>query len=248
MESIEADVDFFRSGGVGLSVLEKRILGDLEGCARVIHLQCSHGNDVFSLLNLGAHEAIGIDISNAALDVARLKNDRLGMRAQWIKADVLNIPLELSGSADLVYTGKGALPWVHDIDAWAEMVVRLLRPGGRFFLYEGHPLNWIWREQADTLSIDPNKGGYFDSKSRPNLGFPASAILRYSKGESSVTAWERSWPIGEVVSALVGVGLRLERLEECPEHFWNQFPRIPEDELRLVPRSYAVLAVSERRA
>ena len=67
MESIEADVDFFRSGGVGLSVLEKRILGDLEGCTRVIHLQCSHGNDVFSLLNLGAHEAIGIDISNAAL-------------------------------------------------------------------------------------------------------------------------------------------------------------------------------------
>ena len=46
------------------------------------------------------------------------------------------------GTFDLVFTGVGALCWLPDIEAWATMVAALLRPGGRLFLREGHPMLW----------------------------------------------------------------------------------------------------------
>ena len=52
-------------------------------------------------------------------------------------ADVLG-----AGAFDLVYTGIGALCWLPDIRRWAGVVAALLRPGGRLFLREGHPMLW----------------------------------------------------------------------------------------------------------
>ena len=43
---------------------------------------------------------------------------------------------------DLVYTGVGALCWLPDIRRWGGVVADLLRPGGRFFMREGHPVMW----------------------------------------------------------------------------------------------------------
>ena len=47
---------------------------------------------------------------------------------------------------DLVYTGIGALCWLPDIARWAEVVAALLRPGGRLYLREGHPVLWATEE------------------------------------------------------------------------------------------------------
>ena len=47
-----------------------------------------------------------------------------------------------AGGFDLVFTGIGALCWLPDIARWAEVVAGLLRPGGRLFLREGHPVLW----------------------------------------------------------------------------------------------------------
>ena len=38
---------------------------------------------------------------------------------------------------DLVYTGIGAIYWLPSIARWADVVVALLRPGGRLFMREG---------------------------------------------------------------------------------------------------------------
>ncbi len=41
---------------------------------------------------------------------------------------------------DLVFTGIGALCWLPSIARWAEVVANLLKPGGRLFLREAHPV------------------------------------------------------------------------------------------------------------
>ena len=46
------------------------------------------------------------------------------------------------GGFDLVFTGIGALCWLPDIRRWAHVVARLLAPGGRLFIREGHPVLW----------------------------------------------------------------------------------------------------------
>ena len=58
-------------------------------------------------------------------------------------------PAELDGTADLVYTGRGSLIWLGDLDAWAAVIARLLSPTGRFVLFEGHPVEWLFDADAD---------------------------------------------------------------------------------------------------
>ena len=60
-DDVAADVSFLRSGGVSLFDVERDLLGDLAGCKRAIHLQCSHGLDTLSLLNMGSQEVVGVD-------------------------------------------------------------------------------------------------------------------------------------------------------------------------------------------
>jgi hypothetical protein len=158
-------------------------------------------------------------------------------------ADILDLPAELDGRAQLVYTGKGALPWVADLGRWAGGVARLLRPGGRFYVYDGHPLNWLWDVTARTHRLSKDGRGYFDQSPRANRDFPAVAVERYTPaGELAPKAWEYQWTIGQVVTALCEAGLLIDRLEEYPDQFWPQLRRISAAELARFPHSFSVLA------
>src|SRR5205807_176784 len=146
---IARDIEFLRGGGKNLMAPELRFLQDLSSwCGRAIHLQCAGGRDTLSLWNHGAREVIGIDISDRMIECARRKSQALGAPAAWHCCDVLQAPHELDGTADLVYSGRGALCWVLDIAAWANVVARLLKPGGRLYVFEGHPLDWVWDCEA----------------------------------------------------------------------------------------------------
>ena len=123
-------IAFLRAGGVCQIAVERTLLGDISGVERAVNLQCSNGATTLSLLNLGVKEVVGVDLSAAMLDLARRKSDALGANATWIQADVLNLPESLRGTADLVGTGGGALPWVQDIDRWAISIASVLRPNG----------------------------------------------------------------------------------------------------------------------
>jgi hypothetical protein len=70
-KDVDADLEVLRLGGSFLCLPEKEILGDLSTwCGRAIHLQCSHGRDALSLLNEGAAEVVGVDISTQLLAAA----------------------------------------------------------------------------------------------------------------------------------------------------------------------------------
>lgn len=81
------------------------------------------------------------------------------------------VPLA-SASADLVYTGKGALVWMADLAGWAREVARLLRPSGHLFVYEAHPavILWTWDEDRPRIREDRS---YF-GRSHVNDTFPGS--------------------------------------------------------------------------
>jgi hypothetical protein len=46
--------------------------------------------------------------------------------------------------AHVVFTSYGVLCWLHDIEAWAGIVSRYLKPGGTFFMAELHPFIWVF--------------------------------------------------------------------------------------------------------
>ena len=51
------------------------------------------------------------------------------MACRYVVGLIPAVPLA-DATADLVYTGKGALIWMPDLARWADEVARLLRPGG----------------------------------------------------------------------------------------------------------------------
>jgi SAM-dependent methyltransferase len=240
---MEEHIELLRAGGHALLPPEVDALRPHLSGAHVVHLQCSHGLDALGLLNLGAGSVTGIDISPAMIRQAQRKASALGRSATFVCADVLNVPARFDGSADIVYTGKGALPWIMDLSAWAKVVGRLLRPGGRVFIFEGHPLDALWEREAGGLELRQNVG-YFDSAPQENPGFPAEVVER-QLGPKRPRLLERFWTPAEVITSLLSAGLRLELFQEHPLLFWKQFPRWPEELITRLPHSYSVLAVRE---
>jgi SAM-dependent methyltransferase len=240
---LDADVACLARGETSLLAPELPALRRLApSCRRAVHLQCSHGQDALSLWKLGAREVVGVDISGAMLAIARRKAERLGAPASWHQCDVLHAPHDLDGTADLVYTGKGALQWVMDLGAWGAVVARLLRPGGRLYLFEGHPLDWLWDPEAPDFRLRPG-ADYFSPSARANTTFPASAIERaIPPGASPPPALERQWTLGAVLDAVLGAGLILERLDEFPDQYWPQFPAIPPERAARLPHTFALTA------
>lgn len=240
---VDADVALVREGGTSLMSHERECLGDLSSwCGRAIHLQCSHGLDALSLWKLGAREVVGVDISAAMLTLADRKAQMLAAPATWIQSDVLDVPADLNGTADLVYTGKGALPWVMDLKKWAAVIERLLKPGGTLFVFEGHPLNWVWEPDAGEFQLRGDGGNYFSAEPRANRDFPASGLEQAAGGGAPVPiARERQWTLGDIVTSLAEVGLTLERLEEHPEQYWPLFRHVPEAMVSRLPHTFSLL-------
>jgi SAM-dependent methyltransferase len=120
----------------------------------VVHLQSGHGLEDAALVQADAKSVIGVDYSAVAAGAARQRADELGLACRYIVGTVPGVPLA-DGTADLVYTEKGALIWMPDLDAWASEAARLLRPGGHLFVYEGHPAVplWTWDEDSPGISV-----------------------------------------------------------------------------------------------
>src|SRR6185369_9809350 len=113
------------------------------------HLQCHIGTDTVSLARLGA-DMTGLDFSPASLAQARRIARLAGADVRFVEAEVYDAPGALGPELfDLVYTGIGALCWLPDIARWARVVAGLLRPGGRLFIREGHPVLWALDDPRD---------------------------------------------------------------------------------------------------
>jgi SAM-dependent methyltransferase len=235
-------VALIRSGGSNLFPVEEDLIGDLHGaCRRAIHLQCAGGRDTLSLLSLGADEVVGVDFSPRMLELARRLSDATGSRATWVEADVLDVPHDLDGTADLVYTGRGAIIWLADLDRWAAVLRRLLAPTGRLVIFDGHPAEWLFDADGD--------GGWmvtdYDYFGGPEAsrGWAPEYIDRLSiADDDQARKFARAWTLGEIVTALVGAGLRLERVTEHPVDWWAGHRDVRPEERGRVPLSFSVVA------
>ncbi len=240
-----ADLEFLRAGGNSLLPPEQDALRDLsKWCGRAIHLQCAAGLDTLSLLRQGAREVVGVDISQRMIASARRKSAALAAPASWYCCDVLAAPADLDGTADLVHTGRGALPWLMDLESWAGVVQRLLKPGGRLHIFEGHPLDWVWDWQADSFQFHPLHAGYFSEQAGRGEVWPRPFIDRQEGIDpAAYHPHDRQWTLGQIINTVIGAGLRITFFQEYPHAFWNQFENIPEALLHRLPHTFSLMAV-----
>ncbi len=242
-ERDEAEVvEKLTTGGTTLLKPEVELLQPrISDVRRAIHLQCAGGADTLSLWKLGAAEVVGVDISPRMIASAERKSKALNAPASWHCCDILQTPPDLNGTADLVYTGRGALPWILDLDAWAAVVHRLLRSGGSLFIFEGHPLDWVWESDATELQL-ANARSYFDGAPIPTPRWPTPFIQNVPGTEEKPQAYERQWTLGQIFDALLQRGFSVKHFQEYAEPFWNQFPHLPRETLHRLPHTFSLLA------
>jgi SAM-dependent methyltransferase len=213
------DLDGFRHGGVQLRDDEIATVGDVNG-ATLLHLQCHFGIDTLSWARLGA-QVTGADFSPAAIQLARELAVELGFpEARFVESDLYELPANLDGAFDVVYTSRGVLSWLPDIRRWAEVVAHFVRPGGRFFINEIHPVAMAFENEGVALGELRLQYPYWEHPEP--LVFPVTGS--YADPAADVgTHEEHGWDhgLGEIVTALIDAGLQIDRLDESPTLDWK---------------------------
>ncbi|WP_282819501.1 class I SAM-dependent methyltransferase [Curtobacterium flaccumfaciens] len=215
----------------------------------VCHLQCHIGTDTVSLAREGAR-LTGVDFSPAALTSAAGLASRLGLDVTWVETDVLDARAAVTGDFDVVYTSIGTICWLPDLDRWAAQVAGLLRPGGVFFIRDGHPALYALDEDADELVT---RYRYFPDGTAQQWDDASTYAGDGTVANTRTFEWPH--PLSEIVNALLGAGLRLRRLDEGRTLPWRFSSRMvetdtgswawPEHDRDRMPTTYTIVATRD---
>ncbi|HET7481824.1 MAG TPA: class I SAM-dependent methyltransferase [Actinomycetota bacterium] len=212
------DVEGFKAGGIRLSDYEIEEVGDVTGKS-LLHLLCHIGTDTLSWARLGAR-VTGADFSEEAVAVARRLATDVGIDARFVASDVYRLGDVLDEKFDIVYTSRGVLGWLPDLDGWAEVVADLLDPGGIFYITEIHPIAQVFDEQPGASQLKVTFP-YFTTEDPVPILTQGSYAARDAEVKNKL---EFGWPhgLGEVATALVRAGLRIDFLHEFPFTYWDK--------------------------
>lgn len=257
--------DGFLRGEKLLCPVEMAEVGDVTG-RTLLHLQCHFGMDTLNWARLGA-TVTGIDFSEPAVEAARALSRDSGLPGRFLVGNVYDAPQLLDEQFDIVYTAVGALNWLPDIRSWARVAAGFVKPGGFLYVYEGHPMLWTLDDERDDRQLIVGYP-YFE---RPEpMAWDTDTTYVDGPPLSHTRTYEWNHGLGEIVTAIIDAGLRLEFLHEHKDVPWQALPwmepaaggddatgdelatarynsrdlwRLPEAQRDLVPLMYSLKAV-----
>ena len=214
------DVEGFRRGKSTLMAIELEELGDVSGKS-LLHLQCHFGLDTMSWARCGA-SATGADFSPEAITLARSLAAELGIEATFVLSNLYDLPDALDKQFDIVFTSYGVLFWLPDVTRWAEIIAHFLKPGGTFYIVDGHPVSHVFDDCAGITELRVHYPYFDDAPHR----YEPDDTGSYADEDARLTTHEVGWQhtLGDIVTALVSSGLRLEFLHEFPQATYRILP------------------------
>ena len=256
------DREGFLRGEKPLCPVEAAELGPYVAGRTLLHLQCHFGIDTLNWARRGA-TVTGLDFSEPAIEAARRLAQQSGIPGRFVCANVYDAPAALGERFDVVYTGIGAINWLPDIRGWAAVVAACVRPGGRFYLYETHPM---------LATLDPARSDGALVVRDPYFERPDPIVTEtdstYVDGPKFAARRNCEWNhgLGEIVTALLDAGLAIDFVREHREVPWQALPsmepvgpgtsgadgryqsnrmwRLPEAQRDLVPLMVSILATA----
>ena len=217
----------------------------------LVHLQCHIGTDTLSWARLGAN-VTGLDMSPEALAIARELSAAAGVKVEYVQSTIADAADALAGRTfDVVYTSIGVLCWLDDLDQWARLIAGLLRPGGVFYLREGHPM--VQAMDCEAPAGELRLGWpYFNCGPQLDEGcqdYSSPVPLQH------VRTYEWAHPLSEVIGSLLHAGLTLVDFQEQRDVPWRQLDwMVPDDAVDgfvlppaqrdLCPLTYSLVAVA----
>lgn len=208
------DLKGFLSGETSLREIELAELGDVNSKS-LLHLQCHFGMDTLSWARKGA-VCTGVDISPVAIKKARELAQELQLGAEFVCTDVYTFQRSGAAPYDIVFTSYGTICWLPDLSRWAQVIASNLAIGGRFYIVDFHPV-------YDLLA-----GYSYFTKHEPDIDEEGTYTENSSDAIGKFAAWAH--PISSVITALLAVGIQIERISEFPYSPYNCFEGMVERE------------------
>ena len=237
--------DSFINGRNSLKDIELDLLGDIKGKS-ILHLQCHFGQDTISLNRLGAIST-GVDLSDRSIEKAKELATITKSDSTFICSDVYELPNHLDKQFDIVFTSYGVIEWLPDLDKWANIVSRFLKPNGKFVFVEFHPM----------IRMFGNDIGKFDYSY-----FNTGPILEteegtYADNSAPISLEDVSWnhSISEVINSLISKNLEVNTLNEYDYSLSNCFAGMEEftpNKFRFkqlgnkIPMLYSIVATKKK--
>jgi 2-polyprenyl-3-methyl-5-hydroxy-6-metoxy-1,4-benzoquinol methylase len=207
------DVAAFKAGKSSLNPLEKNSLGDVSGKS-LLHLQCHFGMDTLSWAREGA-TVTGIDLSDEAISTAKQLSSELNIPAEFICCNVYDTLEHITQQYDIVFTSYGVIGWLPDLNRWAEIISKALKPGGIFFLAEFHPVVWMFDDDFKFIKY-PYHDEAVITETQTGTYADRNAPIEYKE-----YSWNHS--LSEVLTALLQNGLTIQQFEELNYSYYNCF-------------------------
>lgn len=235
------NLEGFLKGKSSLNDIELRLLGDIKGKS-ILHLQCHFGQDTISLNRMGA-EVTGVDFSDIAIASARRIAKETHSDARFICCDLYDLPNQLKKQFDIVFTSYGTIGWLPDIQRWAKIVSRFLKPNGHFVFAEFHPVVWMFDNHFDKICYS-----YFNSGA-----IVETETGTYADRNADLTHESVSWnhSLGDVINSLINNRLEILSFEEydySPYDCFNKSVKVASGKYRIehldnkIPMVYSLLA------
>jgi SAM-dependent methyltransferase len=213
------NVDGFKVGKISLFPIEIKELGDVNGKS-LLHLQCHFGLDTLSWARKGAN-VTGIDFSDKAIELATDLSREFHIPAEFIQANVYDIPKVIQKKFDIVYTSYGAICWLPDLYQWAKIINSCLKSGGIFYIIDNHPFGNLINEMVLT---DFQVGYNYFTNGIPYRFENGACYSDEGTDIQNKTTYDWFHTMGEIINSLLDVGLRLEFLHEFPFSFFKIHP------------------------
>ncbi len=236
------NLDGFKAGKNVLKSIELEELTEVAG-KTMLHMQCHFGLDTLSWARMGV-EVTGVDFSPKAISLARSIGDELNIPGRFLCSELFDLPNILDEKFDIVFTSYGVLTWINDLDKWANLIARYLKPGGIFYIVEFHPFFSMIDDLGENIQYP-----YFHSPEP--MKFKAEGSYADPDHDFKHDSYEWSHSIGEVITALISADLRIDYLHEFPYSPTKGAPCLIEDKpgryvlekyRNLVPITYSIRA------
>jgi 2-polyprenyl-3-methyl-5-hydroxy-6-metoxy-1,4-benzoquinol methylase len=204
----------FMAGQNSLKEIELDMLGDLNHKS-LLHLQCHFGQDTLSLARMGA-KVTGVDFSDAAIEMAKQTAAQLQLDAKFICCDLYDLPHHLHETFDIVFTSYGTIGWLPDIEKWASVVAKMMKPEAEFIFVEFHPVVWMFDDDIQQI-----KYNYFKEEA-----IVENIDGTYADKSVAVKLETISWnhALSEVMQSLLNNGLELLSFKEYDYSPYDVFP------------------------
>ncbi len=205
----------------------------------VAQLCCNNARELLSIKNLGAGRCVGFDFSRAFLDQGRELAKAAGQELELLQTEITAIPESYNESFDLAVMTIGVLGWMPDLSDFFATVARVLKPGGRMFIQEDHPILNMYPDGEQAGPPVPDQSYFRATPFRDDSG------LDYWSGKS-YEAQPVYWSfhkISDIVMGVIGNGFRIEDFEEMPHNVGTR-PSFEKQKEQL-PLSYVMIARKE---